>query len=185
MMSVPKIVFNRHKIKKKYAEALAEEFPDLHCPLSLELYIDPVQTLECRTYERAFIQNWFDKGHKTDPVHNTVLENTKLMPNLAVKGIVIKLLQDRPYLLEGNPDKEEAVVVKPAEDNNKNVSASDRPVPAKPAAVETLAPVKNELIEDFADYQMVDFMRDQEKARAALARLKHVSVLTLVSCFYY
>jgi len=40
---------------------------ELCCPISLELFRDPVQTLRGVTYERAVITDWF-KRHDTDPM---------------------------------------------------------------------------------------------------------------------
>jgi len=53
-----------------------EEAPlDLCCPITLALYIDPVQTIKGQTYERAAIEDWF-KTHKTDPMTGEALLTT-------------------------------------------------------------------------------------------------------------
>ena len=53
-----------------------EEAPiNLCCPITLALYIDPVQTIKGQTYERAAIEDWF-KTHNTDPMTGEALLTT-------------------------------------------------------------------------------------------------------------
>ena len=62
--------------------------PDyLMCPISQEMFIDPVTTILGYTYERAFIEEWFEK-HDTDPLTNEKLSSKTLVPNRLIKSEV-------------------------------------------------------------------------------------------------
>jgi hypothetical protein len=53
---------------------------DFLCPISCELMGDPVTTLAGNTYEKVHIMAWF-RTHKTDPLTNSKLSSTRLVPN--------------------------------------------------------------------------------------------------------
>ncbi|KAI6654328.1 hypothetical protein LOD99_726 [Oopsacas minuta] len=56
----------------------------LICPLSLELFQDPVITnTEGLTYERKYIEEYIDENH-CDPITRSVLEKSNLVANLAI-----------------------------------------------------------------------------------------------------
>lgn len=75
-------------------------FPlDLFCPISNQVFVDPVITADGHTYERAAIQEWFDHGKKTSPVTNAVLDNVNLTPNVHVKSRVAEI---RDRIAEAN-----------------------------------------------------------------------------------
>ena len=40
------------------------------------------------SYERAYILQWFARGHTTSPKTNLVLPCTSLLPNLALRGVI-------------------------------------------------------------------------------------------------
>ena len=52
----------------------------LVCPLTMELFVDPVSTPTGHTYERGAIQLWL-RDHNTDPLTNLVLASSSLTPN--------------------------------------------------------------------------------------------------------
>ena len=59
--------------------------PDkLLCPITLELFVDPVVAADGETYERSEIETWFAQGNTTAPLTNEELPSTALLPN---KGI--------------------------------------------------------------------------------------------------
>merc|ERR1712228_235235 len=61
---------NFDKLKKQFEEM--DEAPEyLICPLSLELFIEPMVTPNGRIYERKFIENWL-KDHDTDPMDSNI-----------------------------------------------------------------------------------------------------------------
>lgn len=60
------------------AEAIPAEF---FCPITHEIFEDPVIANDGFTYERAAIQDWFDSGHRVSPMSNQPLENITVLPN--------------------------------------------------------------------------------------------------------
>jgi len=65
--------------------------PDgLECPITSELFKDPVMCTDGHTYERAAILAWFEEQRKhkpdlTSPMTNAVLESDKVFPNFALR----------------------------------------------------------------------------------------------------
>ena len=60
--------------------------PDgLICPLSLEIYEDPVMAADGFSYERREIENWFARGKRTSPKTNEELPHVMLVPNREVR----------------------------------------------------------------------------------------------------
>lgn len=60
------------------AEQVPEEFC---CPITHEVFEDPVIANDGFTYERQAIQDWFDNGRRVSPMSNQPLANTTLLPN--------------------------------------------------------------------------------------------------------
>ena len=52
---------------------------EMHCPLTKELFVDPVLTTAGNTYERKAIVAWFT-DHETDPVSGEALESKARPP---------------------------------------------------------------------------------------------------------
>ena len=75
---------------------LAERgIPDgLVCPLSLEIYEDPVMAADGFSYERREIENWFARGNRTSPKTNEELPHTFLVPNRDLKSTCQDFLDD-------------------------------------------------------------------------------------------
>ncbi|CAF2163325.1 unnamed protein product [Brassica napus] len=61
---------------------------DFFCPLSLQLMTDPVTVTSGQTYERAFIEKWFDMGLMVCPKTRQALSQTTLTPNFTVKAFI-------------------------------------------------------------------------------------------------
>lgn len=60
------------------------------CPLSLRLMYDPVVIASGLTYERMWIQKWFDEGHFTCPKTNVKLANLSFTSNTSMKDLITK-----------------------------------------------------------------------------------------------
>ena len=75
---------------------LAERgIPDsLVCPLSLEIYEDPVVAADGFSYERREIELWFGRGKRTSPKTNEELPHTFLTPNRDLKSTCQDFLDD-------------------------------------------------------------------------------------------
>ncbi|GLJ18795.1 hypothetical protein SUGI_0335560 [Cryptomeria japonica] len=58
------------------------------CPISSDLMADPVVLASGQTYDRAYIQEWFDADHVTCPKTEQVLQNTVLTPNYVVQSMI-------------------------------------------------------------------------------------------------
>ncbi|CAF1130317.1 unnamed protein product [Didymodactylos carnosus] len=61
------------------------------CPLTKELFIDPVVCADGFTYERTEIQRWLNGGQTRSPMTNMELSNTNLVPNLVLKSALDEL----------------------------------------------------------------------------------------------
>ena len=66
----------------------------LLCPLSLEIYEDPVMAADGFSYERREIENWFARGKHTSPKTNEELPHTFLTPNRDLKSTCQDFLDD-------------------------------------------------------------------------------------------
>ncbi|XP_038718738.1 U-box domain-containing protein 5 isoform X2 [Tripterygium wilfordii] len=64
-----------------------EEFK---CPISLRLMYDPVVVASGQTFERVWIQKWFDEGNNTCPVTKMNLVHQSLTPNVVMKDLILK-----------------------------------------------------------------------------------------------
>uniref|UniRef100_A0A7S2W1H5 U-box domain-containing protein n=1 Tax=Rhizochromulina marina TaxID=1034831 RepID=A0A7S2W1H5_9STRA len=57
------------------------------CPLTLEIFVEPVVAADGFTYERGAIQIWFE-AHDRSPVTNLPLPTTHLYPNFVLRAII-------------------------------------------------------------------------------------------------
>ena len=104
---------NLHKTKKKYVRKIkrprrkyggddvyhdAEEVfndinincgEDLKCPITQEIFVNPVITSDGQTYSREAITKWL-QTHITSPITNTKLSNKTLIPNIIVRNLAEK-----------------------------------------------------------------------------------------------
>ncbi len=68
--------------------AAADSIPDeAHCPITQELFRDPVIAADGNTYERNAIAHWLE-AHDTSPMTGAILANTTLIPNLALRSLI-------------------------------------------------------------------------------------------------
>ena len=66
----------------------ASTIPDhLMCPITHDIFVDPVTTVLGHTYERATIENWFKTNH-TDPLTMEKVGSKYLVPNRAIRSAV-------------------------------------------------------------------------------------------------
>ncbi|XVE78156.1 hypothetical protein DITRI_Ditri13aG0121300 [Diplodiscus trichospermus] len=78
------------QVFRKAGEAdIPGEVPDyLCCKITLEIFRDPVITPSGVTYERAMILEHLQKVGKFDPITRELLDQSQLIPNLAMKEAV-------------------------------------------------------------------------------------------------
>ena len=72
--------------KRDYTAGFTCSTDDLTCPITCEMYIDPVSLVSGSTFERSAITEWL-RTHRTDPLTNTVLASKRLVPNTAVRSL--------------------------------------------------------------------------------------------------
>lgn len=71
--------------------------PDLLCPISFTMFRDPVMLVESgHTYDRHNIQEWLDRGNRTDPCTGAHISNIQLVPNMVVRKLVNDYLAQHP-----------------------------------------------------------------------------------------
>lgn len=62
--------------------------PEFICPITGEIFQDPVMTEDGQTYERFAIAEWFKNGNNKSPLSGVHLNNTKLIPNSSLKKLI-------------------------------------------------------------------------------------------------
>ena len=62
------------------------------CPLTLEMFTDPVITVDGQCYERRAIEAWF-QGHQTSPLSNAPLPSKHLIVNFALKKLIADFVE--------------------------------------------------------------------------------------------
>jgi len=68
---------------------------DLRCPLTLELFCDPVSAADGHTYERVAIEEWLSTGSRTSPSTGQPLQSTALIPQQTMKKLVCAFMETR------------------------------------------------------------------------------------------
>eukprot|EP01018_Ginkgo_biloba_P011524 Gb_10627 [translate_table: standard] len=66
---------------------------DFKCPISLEIMSDPVILSTGQTYDRSSIQRWLEAGERTCPKTKIPLQDTKLIPNYALRSLICQWAQ--------------------------------------------------------------------------------------------
>ncbi len=68
---------------------LRESFPkSFLCHITGKLFINPVITADGETYEKAAIEDWFQRGNNTSPYTGNVLPNNDLLLNQTIKSSI-------------------------------------------------------------------------------------------------
>ncbi len=73
------------KIKELLGNSIPPEFM---CPITGEIFEDPVMTEDGQTYERFAIGEWFKSGHSKSPLSGVHLNSQKLIPNNSLKKLI-------------------------------------------------------------------------------------------------
>lgn len=71
-------------------ETLSYFPPECYCPLTHDVFEDPVVAADGHTYERAVIEAWFAKS-ETSPMTNEDLLYTLVVPNRAIRDQITRL----------------------------------------------------------------------------------------------
>ncbi|KZV39704.1 U-box domain-containing protein 5 [Dorcoceras hygrometricum] len=79
--------FDQPQIKMLSRPVPPEEFI---CPLTSRLMYDPVVIASGQTYERMWIQKWFDEGNDTCPKTKVKLVHLSLTSNSGMKDLILK-----------------------------------------------------------------------------------------------
>lgn len=58
------------------------------CPISQEIMKDPVLTIDGFCFDRRQIQEWFNKGKKTNPLTGKELPSTTLIENRSLRNVI-------------------------------------------------------------------------------------------------
>ena len=67
----------------------------LRCPISLQIFLNPVIIQDGNTYELDEIQKWFETKN-TSPITNVVITDKTIITNFAIKSMVDNYLQLNP-----------------------------------------------------------------------------------------
>ena len=62
-------------------------YTEFICPITGEIFQDPVVAADGNTYERLHIENWL-RTHHTSPVTSQPLPHKHLVPNLAIRKMI-------------------------------------------------------------------------------------------------
>jgi len=73
---------------------------DFRCPISLELMRDPVVASSGQTYDRESITRWFGSGKSTCPKTGQVLADLELVPNKALKNLIVRWCRENGVAVE-------------------------------------------------------------------------------------
>lgn len=76
---------------------------EFQCPLSARLMRDPVIIASGQTFERVWIQKWFDEGHDTCPQTKTKLDNLSFFSNTILKDLILNWCR-RHHLSPPDPE---------------------------------------------------------------------------------
>lgn len=74
------------------SSSIPEDTPNEYlCPITGGLMLDPVVASDGHTYERQAITEWLSKnrGKATSPMTNRVLKNQDLIPNVAIRKLIL------------------------------------------------------------------------------------------------
>mgnify|MGYP002851256753 CR=1 FL=1 len=65
------------------------------CPIGCSTMRDPVFLADGHSYDRTALQQWFERGRTTSPLHGGALANQSFVTNQALKSQVAEWLQRR------------------------------------------------------------------------------------------
>lgn len=73
---------------------------DFQCPITCEIFRDPVVADDGMTYERDAILRWFQSGHRTSPKTGKRLGELSIKPNHALRNSIETFLQRNKKIRE-------------------------------------------------------------------------------------
>ncbi|KAL6574123.1 U-box domain-containing protein 17 [Orobanche hederae] len=123
----------KHRTTKKVliAQEMADAFitvpKDFCCPISLDLMRDPVIISTGQTYDRLSIVRWMEDGHSTCPKTGQMLLHRKLVPNRALRNLVLEWCTANGILYD------------PPENTDSSCSSSERAFSSPPSKAVTEA----------------------------------------------
>jgi len=65
------------------------------CPISLEMMADPVIAMDGHSYDRPYIEQWFQE-HSTSPKTGEQLTTNLLIPNYNLKKLIMDFKAQQP-----------------------------------------------------------------------------------------
>ncbi|KAJ1280638.1 hypothetical protein BS78_04G248000 [Paspalum vaginatum] len=71
--------------------------PEFCCPISTKIMHDPVIITSGQTYEREYIERWFDKGYDTCPRTQMKLENLSMVPNTCMRDLICNWCKEHGF----------------------------------------------------------------------------------------
>ncbi|KAG4998849.1 U-box domain-containing protein 25 [Glycine soja] len=74
------------------------------CPISLDLFEDPVTLCTGQTYDRSNIEKWLAQGNLTCPVTMQKLHDPSIVPNHTLRHLIDQWLQLDPQFDPANPE---------------------------------------------------------------------------------
>ncbi|XP_008225235.1 PREDICTED: U-box domain-containing protein 17 [Prunus mume] len=77
-------------ITQEIAETFITIPKDFCCPISLDLMREPVIVSTGQTYDRSSISRWLEEGHCTCPKTGQMMPNTRLVPNRALRNLIMQ-----------------------------------------------------------------------------------------------
>ncbi|CAH0368980.1 unnamed protein product [Pelagomonas calceolata] len=73
-----------------------DELPSkFYCCITTEVMSDPCMAADGHTYERCAIDQWFATGARTSPTTNEPLASLQLIPNHALRAMIVEELERR------------------------------------------------------------------------------------------
>ncbi|POO02513.1 Beta-catenin [Trema orientale] len=102
---------NRYRQCEVESNMLRRAVPpgEFRCPISSRLMYDPVVIASGQSYERMWIQKWFDEGHDTCPKTNMKLTHMSLTPNVSMKDLISRWCTQNGVMLTDPSKVPEAV----------------------------------------------------------------------------
>lgn len=67
------------------------------CPLTMEVFRDPVMTPSGLSYERSALMEHLRKVGEFDPITRKALKANQVMPNIALRNATLQYLQEHPW----------------------------------------------------------------------------------------
>lgn len=80
-----KEIIDKENSKYNFPENINKNFI---CPISYDVFFDPVITCDGQTYEKMEILKWFMEGKETSPLTGKELEHLEIVPNIILKNII-------------------------------------------------------------------------------------------------